>query len=164
MTAIVTEQAVGSSQPNALLRRAAAAIIGHESDRGHSQKRFIVWCTMTTPDGSLAATLHALCYLPRNFMLILPRVVAGSPMLGATKACQSIVNQIEFYDPEGSPKSEPFLSADAVLSTELAHEAIKAPYVFVDAGHPGLTRNGQMYTVGRNPEAIASALLKIFQA
>lgn len=161
--ATATTQTANGTSCEQKLHRAAAAVAGYAGASTIADHTFLAWCAMPAVGGGLAAVAHALYYLPHNFMIMLPQAV-GSRLAGMVKG-SAIADRIHCYNPEGSSHDEPSLMVDAVIAdeTDVATDG-RAPIVVVEPGYPGLTANKRGYTVGRNPEAIASALLKISRA
>jgi hypothetical protein len=143
---------------NTRLMRAAAAILDHEAGEAVMQKTFLAWCAMPISDDTIAVIANALYYLPQNFMIMLPRTVALGAVLTSVINGSMIKNQIKFYDDEdSSKKDESFSLADAVISAETETSIAIIPA----SRYSELAAKDFSFAVGRSPEAIASALLKL---
>ena len=114
----------------------------------HAQKTQFIWSRSSITGPGLAAIVCALYYLPQSFVIMLPRV-AGRKAAIAALITPSIVNQIEYYDQDGSPNGEPSFITDALIS-QVADDmlSISSP------------RGADPMIVTPSPEALASALLK----
>lgn len=119
-----------------------------------TQRNFVAWCPI--PDvGSLAEIVHSLYYLPQNFMLMIPRVIADEANILSMLTGSSIIEQVQIYENEGSSQDEPLLLADAVIRVGAGESLNIAPVRFaVPSAEDGVTAK-------QSPEAVASALLNI---
>ena len=126
-----------------------------------TKQTFLVWCPMPTLESGIAEAIHALYYLPENFMLMLPHAAVKNEEIPMIIAASPLANRIQFYDSEGSSTDEPSLIADAILCSETYIADAQIPVIIVSNLHGGLSANGRGYTVGCSPEAIASALLSV---
>jgi hypothetical protein len=159
MTATITTKATKIMR-STRLKRAAAAIIGHETSNTLPavQKSFLTWCAAPLGEVSLATAISALYYLPQNFMLMIPRTVSKDTKLSAMIAGASIKNQIQFYDEKDSSKEDgSFSLADAVIGGETDTSLAVMP----STRYSELAAKDFSFAVGRSPEAVASALLNI---
>jgi hypothetical protein len=139
------------------LKRAAAAIIGHETGtEPRVQKTFLAWCAMPVSEGGLATVISALYYLPQNFMLMIPRAVAKGNRLSALLASSAIKSQVQFYEDKDSSTDGSFSLADVVIGGETDNSLAIMPA----ASYSPLAVKDFSFAVGRSPEAIASSLLK----
>jgi hypothetical protein len=130
----------------------------------NAQQDFWVLYPSATGNGSLAAAMHALCYLPANYKLVVLSNALSRDFMA--KAEGSISNRIRFETSAGlSNGTSPFSYADAVIydGTE-PDAAAKTPAVIVSqVAEKALESNAQNgYTISAgNPEALASAVLRI---
>ncbi len=134
------------------LKRAAAAILGHEAGEVLvSQKSFLAWCALPLSDNAVATIVSALYYLPQNFMIMLPRSIAKNIKLSGV-----ITDRIQQYE-EGSSNDEPSALADAVIGAETESSLAVMPA----SRYSAIAAKDFSFAVGRSPEAVASALLKL---
>ncbi|HSW79985.1 MAG TPA: hypothetical protein VLG47_04370 [Candidatus Saccharimonadales bacterium] len=142
------------------LRHAAAAIVGHETTEVAATNTFLTWCTSDVAESTFATIVSALYYLPQNFMLMLPRSIASASWLtGMISGSAAVKSQIQYYDNEDSSKDGSFSlkDADAVIGgDEDNHVAIMPANKYSEFAAKDFS-----FAVGRSPEAIASALLKL---
>lgn len=125
-------------------------------------KTFVVWSPMPTIDSGLAQAIHALYYLPENFVLMIPRKAIGEDELIPTLiAASPLASRVCLYSEADTPKGD---TVDAIISGEMYAPKGSTPAVTVALKHKGLSESDHGYTVAPAPEAIASALLKISRA
>jgi hypothetical protein len=135
------------------LQSRSTASSGIDAPRAPARKTLLVWCSAAVGDSARATIVHALYYLPQNFVLMLPRAVGGAK-LPDMMAHASIINQVRFYDPEGSSQDEPSFVADVIVRPGADGN------LHVAARHTP----GRRPTTKATPEAVASALLYILRA
>jgi hypothetical protein len=156
MSATFTKQSSTFKQGRSTsLRHAAAAIVGHETTEVAATNAFLTWCTSDVAEGTVATIVSALYYLPHNFMLMLPRSISNA----AWATDSAVKSQIQYYDKEDSSKDGSFSlkDADAVIGgDEKNHVAILPANKYSEFAAKDFG-----FAVGRSPEAIASALLKL---
>jgi hypothetical protein len=116
----------------------------------HAQRTFRIWCNMVASDKGLPAVVSALFYLPQNFTIMLPRAATRNGRVAEIIADPSIMNQIAYYDYEGSSHDEPSFVTDALIIQGVGDSLdILSTHV--------TTRT----VTDNDPAAVASALLKI---
>jgi hypothetical protein len=139
-----------------------------------SKQDFLLFCLPNAADDDLIETVHALYYLPENFKI----VVVGDSSLQDSEmmpwADKAIMNRIHFTDQAGLSDEEttsPFLyiGADAhETGKQSVFEKTFAPHVVLSSSEDnnGLIsdhNHGYRVALG-NPEALASAILRISRA
>jgi hypothetical protein len=120
-----------------------------------TQKTFLAWYAMPTVSG-LAEVIHALYYLPQNFMLMLPHMVTEEGTITNIVSQSPFANRVQYYKNEGSSQDEPSLLADAVI-----RDCTDSSLVIVPAQYEDSAAQVNNFKVNCRPEAIASALLDI---
>lgn len=116
----------------------------------HAERTFRIWCNMVASDKGLPAVVSALFYLPQNFTIMLPRAATRNGRVAEIVADPSIMNQIAYYDYEGSSHDGPSFVTDALIIQGVGDSLdILSTHV--------TTRT----VTDNDPAAVASALLKI---
>ncbi len=157
MAGTVTNKAT-TTMRSSRLKRAAAAIIGHETgSQPKVEKTFLAWCTTAMSVDGLSAVISSLYYLPQNFMLMIPRAASGAAKLSGMLASSTINSQVQFYNEKDSSKDGSFSLANVVIGGETENSLAIVPAT----RYSELAAKDFSFSVGRSPEAIASALLKL---
>lgn len=161
MSATFTKQSATFKQGRSTsLRHVAAAIVGHETSEVAAAQKFIAVCAMPLAENTIAAVVSSLYYLPSNFVLLIPRSFTADSKLSGMLTASTIKNQIEYYDQkDSSDKDESFSlkDADAVIGGDRENSVTIMPA----NKYSELAAKDFSFAVGRSPEAIASALLKL---
>jgi hypothetical protein len=151
---------------------AKAKISNSFSEKDTDMQEFLLYFSPSTSGTSLLEAIHALYYLPQNYKLLLTDRTAIENDMITNWAMQNIMNRIRFED-EGlseQQQTSPFSYADAVIASSttdpnFAH--IAAPLLVVsDDSEDDIAYNERhgFNVRANNPEALASAILRIARA
>ena len=133
-----------------------------------TQQDFWLLYPSANGEGSLTEALHALYYLPANYKLVVLSNALSRDIMSMAEG--SLINRIRFENGAGlSNGASPFSYAGAVIYDSADQDAVKGatPTVVVTQGASkdieSDEQNGFTVSAG-NPEAIASAVLRIARA
>lgn len=134
----------------------------NEEVRWQQRQSFLIWCPEAGQSSRIgAATVHALYYLPLNFVLMLPRDATRSTVVNKNKTD----GRIHFYTDSALSGEELALLADAIVCSEDAQpiHQTSAKFVRLADAHTAPTKDsrGNFTVSSDSPEALASALLQI---
>lgn len=143
--------------------------VSHRTDRTNTPSRvgessvktaFQVWFPASALNANIAEVIHALYYLPENFVLLLPRDNMLSDEIPMLIEGSPLEKRIVFYKAHNAAYP-PMQNVSAVICSNTYVPKLDIPKVIVSSLVGGLTSDNGDYTVGQSPEAIASALLDI---
>lgn len=113
----------------------------------------------------IADAIHALYYLPANYRLVVLAQAAQDRDAQSWAKHSEMMGRVQFEDIEEMPNgTSPFSSADAVIADSDSDVSLSTPMVvLLDEEGEGIENTGfNRFAVGiNNPEALASAILKI---
>lgn len=141
-----------------------------DTHKDHDMQEFLLYFSPKAGAKSLLEALHALCYLPQNFKLVLTERTTTDSDKVVDWAMQNMMSRIRFEDEAETIKQEemsPFSFIDAVLAdstTDPAYAHVATPLLVVsDEAKYDLAYNERHgFTVpAGNPEALASAVLRL---
>lgn len=126
-----------------------------------AQPVFTVWCPALGVDSGLAEAIHALYYLPDNFILMFPRDSIKNEEILMILPSSPLADRIRLRETPGSPLDEATDSIDAVVGGDADMASKEIPMVHVSHEHGGVSIAEHGFDAACSPEAIASALLNI---
>lgn len=121
---------------------------------------YVVWCS-TPPSGKAVDTvIKAMYYLPQHFVLMIPGNTVTSDMISLLP----IADRIHVYETNNSSSDELFHTAQAVVCEDVSHNDHAIPTVKITTGVRAVVKSASGYHSTTEPEAIATALLRLSRA
>lgn len=132
-------------------------------------KSFVMWCVDAVSDAAILETINALYYLPQHFTLALPLAAALDKDVVDAIAQAGMTGRVAFREhadaPNNSTTATDAVVYDAAAEAHLARRPERA-IVISPTATEALAQNGLgHFTISaRNPEALASAALRLSRA